>query len=129
MLFDLLERGGPDLQWRAARAIGQTGTAAKSVVPRLKRAFGNSSIHVRIEAVDAVWKISRDSNLVAATLVEMLSDDSRQVRRRAATLLVELKPLPRETSRKLEEFAAGGSSKEGRAAAYVLRERFRKADQ
>jgi len=129
MLFDLLERGDPDLQWRAARAIGQMGTAAKSVVPRLQRAFGNSSIHVRIEAVDAAWQISHDSNLVAAALVKMLSEDGRQVRRRAATLLVELKVLPRETSRELEEFAAGGNSKESRAAAYVLRERSRKAEQ
>jgi len=129
MLVDLLERGGPDLQLRAARSLGQTRPAAKSVIPKLKHAFGNSSIHVRIEAVDAVWKISRDSNLVAAALVEFLSEDDRQVRRRAATLLVELKPLPRETSRELKKLSAGSSSNETRAAAYVLRERSRKADQ
>jgi HEAT repeat protein len=129
MLVDLLERGGSDLQWRAARALGQTGGAARSVVPKLKNAFGNSSIEVRIEAVDAAWQISRDSNLVAAALVKLLSEDERQVRRRAATLLVELEPLPRETSQELEELAAGDSSNESRTAAYVLRERSRKADQ
>jgi hypothetical protein len=86
-------------------------------------------MEVRIEAVDAVWKISRDSNLVAAALVEFLSEDDRQVRRRAARLLVELKPLLRETSRKLEELAAGSSSNGSRAAAYVLRERSRKENQ
>ena len=129
MLADLLERGGPDLQWRAARALGQTGTAARSVIPKLEHAFENSSTQVRIEAVDAVWIISRDSHLVASALVKLLSEDDRQVRRRAAGLLVELKPLPRETSVELEELAAGGSSNESRAAAYVLRERSRKADQ
>ncbi len=129
MLVDLLERGGPDLQWRAARSLGQMGVVAKSAVPKLKNEFGNSSIEVRIEAVDAAWQISRDSNLVAAALVKLLSEDERQVRRRAATLLVELKPLPRETSQELEELAAGDSSNESRAAAYVLRERSRKADQ
>jgi HEAT repeat protein len=129
MLGDLLERGGPDLQWRAARSLGQTGVAAKSVIPQLKHAFGNSSSHVRIEAVDAVWKISRDSILVAATLVKLLAEDDRQVRRRAAGLLVELTPLPRETSRDLEELAAGSSSHGSRAAAYVLRERSRQEDQ
>ena len=129
MLVDLLERGGPDLQWRAAQALGQTGAAAKSVLPKLKQAFGNPSMQVCIEAVDAVWKITRDSNAVASALVEILSEDDRQVRRRAAGLLVELKPLPRETSRKLEALAAGGSSNESRAAAYVLRERSRKTDQ
>ena len=129
MLVDLLERGGPDLQWRAARALGQTRPAAKSVIPKLKHAFGNSSIEVRIEAVDAAWQISRDSNLVAAALVKLLSDDDRQVRRRAAGVLVELEPLPRETSVALAELAASANSNGRRAAEYVIRERSRRADQ
>jgi HEAT repeat protein len=128
-LVDLLNRGGPDLQWRAAQALGQVGASAKPAVESLKLAFGSPSADVRIEAIDAVWKISRDSHAVATVLVEALAEDDRQIRRRAAGLLVELKQLPRETSLKLEQLAADGNSNESRAAAHVLRERSRKADQ
>lgn len=128
-LVDLLERGGPELQWRAARALGQIGKAAQSAVPQLERAFDSSSVQVQIEAVDAVWKISGEPQLVAATLVETLSEDDRQIRRRAAGLLVELEPLPRETSVALARLATSGNSIGRRAAEYVIRERSRRADQ
>lgn len=128
-LVDLLERGGQELQWRAARSIGQIGKAARSAVPQLERAFDNSSVQVRIEAVDAVWKISGEPQLVAATLVKTLSEDDRQVRRRAAELLVELEPLPSETSAALVELSASDDSNGRRSAAYVIRQRFREASQ
>ena len=92
-LVDLLERGGPELQWRAAKALGQVGAVAKRAVESLKVAFGSPSTQVRIEAIDAVWKISRDPRAVAAALVKTLSEDDRQIRRRAAGMLVELEPL------------------------------------
>lgn len=128
-LIDLLERGGPELQWRAAKALGQVGAQAKTGVESLERAFENQSPKVRIEAVDAVWKISRDSRTVGSALVKCLSEDDRQVRRRAAGMLVELEPLPRETSAAIAELAASGDSNGRRAAEYVIRERSRRADQ
>jgi len=128
-LVDLLERGGPELQWRAANALGQVGAAAKPAVDSLKLAFGSPSAQVRIEAIDAVWKISRDPRAVAAALVKTLSESDRQVRRRAAGMLVELEPLPRETLVALSDLAASGNTSERRAAEYVIRERSRRADQ
>jgi HEAT repeat protein len=127
LLVNLLERGDAELQWRAAKALGQTGKVAKSAIPQLKDAFGHSSMQVRIEAVDAVWKISSDPQLVVATLVETLSEDDRQIRRRAARLLVELESLPGETSAALQKLALSGSTNGRRAAAYVIRERSRRA--
>ncbi|NQV25687.1 MAG: HEAT repeat domain-containing protein [Rhodopirellula sp.] len=128
-LVELLERGDAEIQWRAARALGQSGTMAKPVVPQLEKAFENSSLLVRIEAIDAAWKISRDSHAVATALMKILSEDDRQIRRRATGLLVELEPLPRETSVGLLQLATNGSTNEGRAAAYVIRERSRRTSQ
>jgi HEAT repeat protein len=128
-LVNLLERGDAELQWRAAKALGQTGKVAKLVIPQLKDAFGHASIQVRIEAVDAVWKISRDASVVDSHLLNFLSDDDRQIRRRAARLLVELDPLLGETSAALQKLASSGSTNGRGAAAYVIRERSRKAGQ
>ncbi len=128
-LVDLLERGSPDVQWQAAKALGQVRPAAKSAVESLRQSFDSSSTKVRIEAVDSVWKISRTPQMVAAALVKTLSDDDRQLRRRAAGLLVELKPLPRDTSVALQKLAADGNANERRAAAYVIQERSRRAAQ
>jgi HEAT repeat protein len=126
-LISLLERGGPELQWRAAKALGQVGAVAKRAVESLKVALGSPSTQVRIEAIDAVWKISRDPRAVTAVLVKTLSEDDRQVRRRAAGMLVELEPLPRETAVALQELATSGNTNERRAAEYVIRERTRRA--
>ena len=128
-LIELLEQGGPELQWRAARALGQIGNAAEATQTALERSFENSTNEVRIEAVDAVWKITRDPNLVAAPLMKELATDDRQIRRRAAQLLIELNPLPAETLAALSRISETGNSSEARAAAYVIRERARKTDQ
>ncbi len=128
-LVNLLERGEPELQWRAARALGQIGRAAKLSVPLLKQSFGNSSAEVRIEAIDAVWKITRDAVMVAAPLVKELSADNRQVRRRAAQFLIEQDQLPDDVSANLVRLSESGSENAARAAAYVIRERARKIDQ
>ncbi len=128
-LVDLLERGTPDVQWRAANALGQVGAVAKSAIESLSRAFDSSSPQVRIEAIDAAWKISRTPQTVAAALVQTLSEDDRQIRRRAASLLVELKPLPRDTAVALEKLAADGNAYGRRAAEYVIQERSRRANQ
>lgn len=129
MLVDLLERGGPDLQWRAARSLGQTRPAAKLAIEPLKLAFDNSSPEVRIEAVDAAWKISRDASVVDSYLLKLLSERDRQIRRRAAGLLVGLGPLSRETAAALLELSLSGGTHGRRAAAYVIRERSRRAVQ
>lgn len=129
MLVDLLERGGPDLQWRAARSLGQTRPAAKLAIEPLKLAFDNSSPEVRIEAVDAAWKISRDASVVDSYLLKLLSERDRQIRRRAAGLLVGVGPLSRETSAALLELSLSGGTHGRRAAAYVIRERSRRAVQ
>ena len=128
-LVDLLERGDPELQWRAAKALGQVGPVARPAAESLKLAFDIPSTQVRIEAIDAVWKISRDPQAVATALVKILSEDERQIRRRASGMLVELEPLPRDTSVALKELAANGGANERRAAEYVIRERSRKASQ
>lgn len=128
-LVDLLERGGPELQWRAAKALGQVGAAAPPTVDSLKQAFRSQSPEVRIEAVDAVWKMSRDSRTVGSVLVKCLSDDDRLIRRRAAGILVELEPLPRETSAALQKLIVNGDTNQRRAAEYVIRERSRRATQ
>jgi HEAT repeat protein len=128
-LVDLLERASPDVQWRAAKALGQVRPAAKSAFESLRRAFDSSSAQVRIEAIDAAWKISQTPQTVAAALVKTLSEDDRQIRRRAASLLVELKPLPRDTFVALQKLAADGNANERRAAERVIQERSRQAAQ
>ena len=128
-LTDLLERGGRELQWRAAKALGQAGVKARSTVEPLKLAFSNPSANVRIEAVDAAWKITRDPQVVAGVLVELLREDDRQIRRRAAGLLVELPTLSDETSAALRRLVDDGNSNEARAAAYVIRERARRTSE
>lgn len=128
-LTDLLERGGPDLQWRAAKSLGQIGPRAKDAVPQLRRTLQSPDNEVRIESIDALWRISRDPNPVAAALVGELSTDDRQVRRRAAQLLIGIELLPVDISKELEQLTAADNSDAARAAAYVLRERSRKPDQ
>lgn len=128
-LVDLLERGGPELQWRAARSLGQMEKAAESAIPPLKLAFDNSSLQVRIEAAEAVWKISKDAPAIASVLVRTLSENDRQVRHRAAELLVELPALPDDAAVSLQKISKNGSTNEQRAAAYVIRERSRKDNQ
>lgn len=128
-LINLLERGEPGLQWRAARALGQIGGAARSSVPQLKHSFTSSSGQTRIEAIDSVWKITRNASLVEAPLLIELTSEDRQIRRRAAQMLIELESLSNEVSRTLIRMSQSDDDKEAQAAAYVIRERTRRNDQ
>lgn len=128
-LTRLLERGDLDLQWRAARALGQLGPSAKASLSQLRLALQSPHGSLRIEAADALFKISNDSDIVAAALIKEFSSEDRQIRRRAAQILIEMKELPAGVSRQLEELAASQNSKVARTSADVLRERSRKDKQ
>lgn len=128
-LTDLLEQGEPELQWRAARALGLIGITAKPSVPQLTRTFTSPSARARMEAINSIWKITGNARLIEAPLVIELSSEDRQIRRRAAQLLIEPDSLSEETSETLNRLSQSGRDHTARAAEYVIRERARRTDQ
>lgn len=128
-LTDLLEHGEPELQWRAARALGLIGITAKPSIPQLTRTFTSSSARARMEAINSVWKITGNARLVEAPLVIELSSEDRQIRRRAAQLLIEPDSLSAATIQILNRLSLSGRDHAARAAEYVIRERARRIDQ
>lgn len=131
VLIRLLESGEPDLQWRAARSLGKIGPAAADARNALEKVINTSTPaattdqltqHARIEAFAAHWQITRDTSGVFARLIDELSSEDRQIRRRASELLIAPAALPEELPVQLKELAAGDSTS-ARAATYVLRRR------
>ncbi|MHC4875015.1 MAG: HEAT repeat domain-containing protein [Planctomycetota bacterium] len=133
VLIRLLESDQPDLQWRAARALGRIRSAAIDARVALEQVITTSiptdTDHAeplvqkaRIEALAAHWEITRETSGVFARLIDELSSDDRQVRRRASELLIAPLALPDELRSRLITLSAGDSPA-ARAAAYVLRRR------
>ncbi|MBI1313020.1 hypothetical protein GC176_17155 [bacterium] len=141
-LVKLLESGDPELQWRAARSLGRIGTAATQSLKTLEEVIASSDStapngagtsripnayaepDVRIEALEAHWKISHDTTGVFREVLNELGTRRRQSRRRACQLLIEPPVLPVDILSRLQDLAAG-DSQAARDASYVLHARAR----
>ena len=126
MLIDVMDSGDAELQWRAARSLQTIGSRAQPAVESLQRAFCATDARVRIESLEAAWRIRNDPKLVAGPLIQELSSSDRQIRRHASRLLVEIDPLPASALMQLRAHAADRRRDDSRAASYVLRERARR---
>lgn len=122
VLTRVMESGDPELQWRAARSLKAIGPRAASAVEVLQQTFDSQDGHVRIESLEAVWRIRRDAKLVAEPLVRELSSPDRQLRRHASRLLIEIDELPAAAMARLQALAADSKRDASRTAGYVLRE-------
>ncbi len=125
VLINVMTSGDAELQWRAARSLQSIGPGAESAVESLKRAFRATDARVRIESLEAVWRIQDEPKLVAGPLIQELSSSDRQIRRHASRLLIEIDPLPAIALMRLKLSAADRTRDDSRAASYVLRERAR----
>ena len=126
MLIDVMESGDAELQWRAARSLQTIGPRAEPAIESLRRASTSEDSRVRIESLEAVWRIRNDPKMVAGRLIEELSSSDRQIRRQASRLLIEIDPLPATALMQLRAHAADRRRDDSRAASYVLRERARR---
>lgn len=137
-LIRVLRDGEPDLQWRAARSLGEIGPAAADARDELEELIraGTPSTGDRtpatsrrqIEALHAHWLITQDSSGVFRLVMRELRHPDRQIRRRASELLLLPDTLPDDISSALASLA-GESTEAGRAAAFVLRRRHRQASE
>ncbi len=112
-----------DLKWRAARALGQIRPPAGNAVAVLQTQFENGSALVRLESLEAVFRITGQGGPVAGPLIEELSSRDRQAIMQATRLLVELPRLSPQATKKLEELAESAQGRVGRFAREVLRKR------
>jgi len=127
LLIRLLETDDRELQRRAASSLGIMTPRPDPVPAALLKAMSAQDAGVRIEAIAAVWKVTRDGKKVMEPLLRELSAPDRQIRRRASVLLLNLPEWPERLARSLE-MLADQTDDAGRAAAWVLRERRRQAD-
>ena len=126
MLIDVMDSDDAELQWRAARSLQTIGSRAEPAVESLQGAFCAADARVRIESLEAAWRIRNDPKLVAGPLIQELSSSDRQIRRHACQLLIEIDPLPSTALMQLRAHTADHRRDESRAASYVLRERARR---
>ena len=141
VLIRLLESGEPDIQWRAARALGRLGRNASGSLDALEATVQSArpaaSVEaakservawielqslVRIEALEAHWRISGETAGIFRELVRELGNEHRQIRIRASRLLIEPEVLPVDLLAELQDLASSDFLA-ARAAAYVLRNR------
>lgn len=122
LLIRLVGSGEPELQWRAAHALQRIGPRADAALAALQKSAKDDDVQVRIESLDAIWRISGDSEAIALPMVQELSTSDRQLRRRASQLLIELRPLSAAAVSRLRKIAGDGSHDAARTAGYVLRE-------
>jgi HEAT repeat protein len=141
VLIRLLKSGEPDIQWRAARSLGRLGRNASSSLDALEAtvhsARSTSAVEaanpeavadtelqslVRIEALEAHWRISADTTGIFRELIRELGNEHRQIRIRASRLLIEPEVLPVDLLAEIQDLASSDFPA-ARAAAYVLRNR------
>ncbi len=141
VLIRLLKNGEPEIQWRAARSLGKIGSAATAALAALEETVRASrskmtpgevdrpSVEqaeieslVRIEALEAHWRISSETTGIFREVVGELGTSYRQVRIRACRLLIEPAVLPADLQAKIAELASSGGPA-ARAASYVFRNR------
>lgn len=128
VLLRIVRDAPPDLQWRAARTLGRSDrvrrarTEKAEAVREMTGLFDSDDGRVRVESMEAVWRLERRAGPVAMPLVKELASPERQNRMAAARVLVEMDELPSEAERLLQKLSAA-SSAEGRSAREVLRKR------
>jgi HEAT repeat protein len=122
ILERLLTSRFEELQWRAAKSLGQMPTLAKNSLTKLKTARKSGLNIVRIQAIEAVWRIDNDSESAARLLIDELSTVDRQHQAHAVRLLVEIKTLSASTETKLKMLSESTSTA-NRAARQVIKKR------
>lgn len=131
LLVRTLEEGDDDLKWRAARALGNSGEYATSGISSLQRSLSETSNLVRLEACSALLKLANGQtsieNEVGRVCLEILPSTDRQHRRRAADVLISMKPLPPAIERRLKALAEESDMAASRLASYIIRERARRS--
>lgn len=138
VLIRVLRDAPPDLQWRAAKSLGRfgetwlgpgrldptrrLGTASEEVARELTLLFESKDARVRIESIEAVWRIQRRADAVALPLVAELNSIDRENKKTATRVLIELPDLPDDVRSRLQELRDGSSSA-SRPASEILRQR------
>jgi HEAT repeat protein len=118
----LLRSSVADLQWRAAKSLGQMPVFAKRSLSKLKMQLAVRSNVVRIHVIEAVWRIDHNANNAANRLIAELPKTDRVHQAHAVRLLVEFDALSPADLAALKTLSQ--SSNPGhRAARQVLKKR------
>ena len=122
LLDRLLVSKVEELQWRAAKSLGQMPTFAKQSLPKLRTKLQGESNVVRIHVIEAVWRIDGNSGEAEERLIAELSVDDRQHRAHAVRLLVDFKSFSETTKARLAKLSQSRTPT-GQAAAQVIKKR------
>lgn len=102
-LLSLLEEKDSELRVRSADVIGNWGSAAASAAPVLKPLWDDPVAEVRLAALVATWKVTRQGAAIAPRAARELTDANRNIRRSAYLLLESLGPAAASARPVLEE--------------------------
>jgi len=80
----------PAVRSSAVIALAQIGPPASAALPELEAALLLDDDYFRLQAIDALWKVSRESETTVPILIKILSDRNNPNRAGAAILLGEM---------------------------------------
>ncbi|MFQ5731052.1 MAG: HEAT repeat domain-containing protein, partial [Planctomycetaceae bacterium] len=106
---------------RAALALGKMGPIAKDALEVLDSALDDEDPWVRINAAEAIWRISGQTTSPASALVLELESPDRQVRIRAVRLFTTLGPRAKSAEPALKRLLTHKRGRVRRAATMALR--------
>ncbi len=121
VLNQLLQHASLDVQLQAIDAASRATANQTDFIPTLRSLFDHQSPAVRVHAMNAWWRLTRQAGPLLAPLVEFLRHDDRDVRKTASDTLLLIGPAARPAIPKLQRIATEGASDEQTAARRVLR--------
>lgn len=125
-LRKLIKDEDVEVRRRAALALGKIGPPAQAALPDLDYTLDDKDGWTRINAAEAIWRVSGKTASPVAAFVEELKNPDRQVRMKAYRLFKELGPKLAPKAKKIAEIALERLQKDDRgyvrsAAANALR--------
>jgi len=120
-LKKLLTDDDPEVRARAALSLGKMGPPAKPALDDLDYALDDRDGWVRINAAEAIWKITGETAVAVSAFIEELKNPNRQIRMKAYRQFKKLGPKAKSAEFALKRLLDDERSYVRAAAAKALR--------